>query len=165
MSLPLPDLRFFKPQEFVRPADANGQPEAWSARMQPRLLVLLDTFRFMWGKAVDVSPAPGALGRYWGQSDSQHNIAKWGEVRAVDVMTEGLKTADDFQRAIDLARSIGFTGVGIYPDWSPSPGLHLDVRVDREPGDPALWGALSIAGKQHYFGVAHVLAAVSEGGN
>lgn len=34
-----------------------------------------------------------------------------------------------FEQAI-LARLSGFKGVGIYPNWKPSSGLHLDLRDD-----------------------------------
>jgi hypothetical protein len=32
-----------------------------------------------------------------------------------------------FEQAI-VARLSGFAGVGIYPDWNPKAGLHLDIR-------------------------------------
>ncbi len=45
---------------------------------------------------------------------------------------------------------IGFTGIGVYPHWDPYPGIHGDVRVDRAPGTPAVWGMLNNdRGKQY----------------
>ncbi len=32
-----------------------------------------------------------------------------------------------FEQAI-LSRLSGFTGIGIYPNWTPAPGLHQDLR-------------------------------------
>ena len=51
-------------------------------------------------------------------------------MRAIDIMIPGITqmnytTARDL---IGLAQRVGFGGVGIYPDWHPLPGMHLDVR-------------------------------------
>jgi hypothetical protein len=32
-----------------------------------------------------------------------------------------------FEQAI-IARLVGFKGIGVYPDWKPKGGLHLDLR-------------------------------------
>jgi len=108
-----------------------------------RLLVLLDTFRAMLGQPVVISPAPGAVGRRDGPTGgSQHNIDRWGEVRAVDILLPEIKTVAEATNMARLAVAVGFTGVGFYPDWNPRAGLHLDVRRDKYPGDPALWGGV-----------------------
>lgn len=125
------DLRNWNPSEF----------REWWPDMSVRLLVLLDVFRYQWGRPCQVSPAPGALGRNQGRdARSQHNVDRWGEVRAADIMPAGLHTREDARRAIDCAITAGFTGIGIYPYWEPTPGLHLDVRTCECPGQPATWG-------------------------
>lgn len=127
------DLRYFAPDEFRN----------WWGQMSPRLLVLLDVLRYSWGQPIIVSPAEGALGRH-DAGESQHNIDQWGEVRAADVMPDGIGRASQVRQCVEDARVLGFTGIGVYPHWSPSPGLHLDVRESRDLGDPATWGALSV---------------------
>jgi len=132
----IPHLYYFKPYEF-------GD---WLDHMDPRLLVLLDVFRHRWDKSLVImmnGRIDGRLGRHKGEDhDSQHNIDRWGEVRAADCFVSGLNTRADSARAFLLAKEIGFTGIGIYPDWMPSPGMHFDTRRDRRPGDPAHWGAV-----------------------
>jgi len=69
-------LYYFKEDEFIR-GDIN-----WYSRISPSLLVKLDVLRHIWGSPIIISPSPQAIGRYEGTS--QHNINKWGEVRAVE---------------------------------------------------------------------------------
>lgn len=147
------ELRYFMSREF------QGHWE----RINVDLLVGLDEFRHQWGAPVRVSPAPGAIARFDGAGGtSQHNVDRWGETRAVDVMPYGITSRIDFLRAVDIARGVGFTGIGVYPDWKPLPGLHLDWRDDRTAGDPAMWGAYRPAdgGPQRYVSVA---AALNQG--
>lgn len=139
----LPELVYFKPSEF-------GD---WHGVMSPRLLVLLDTFRHKWGASVKISPVDGALGRHMGkEAQSLHNVDVYGEVRAADIFPYGMDSKEDMERAIKLAKDLGFTGIGVYPAWRPSPGLHLDVRTDKRPGHPAMWGAIrsGVSGTQEY---------------
>lgn len=109
--------------------------------MHPRLVTLLDLFRYRWGRAVIISPADGALGRR-DDSSSRHNIERWGRVEAADVMPTGMDHAYQAREAVEVARRCAITGIGVYPHWSPRPGLHLDVRDAAKPGDPAAWGAI-----------------------
>ena len=112
------DLKYFSRSEFG----------VWWPLMSQDLLLKLDKFREKWGKPVRVSPHPDAIGREGEGSNSMHNVLKWGEVRAVDVFPEGLDTIGDRQRALEIARSVGLTGIGLYTDTSPSNMMHLDNR-------------------------------------
>ncbi|MCP5136049.1 MAG: hypothetical protein H6981_04540 [Gammaproteobacteria bacterium] len=121
-------LRHFSPAEFG---------EDWP-RMSVALLARLDLFRERLGSPVIISPAPGALGRQLGASDtSQHNIDRWGEVRAADVMLPrtDLRDRATGEAVVQIARGL-FGGVGLYLDWQPHNGLHLDVRGYRRSGLP-----------------------------
>lgn len=134
------NLKHFKPEEF----------RGWFDRMNPALLHQLDEFREQLGAPVIISPAHGAIGRHQGETGkSQHNIDRYGEVRAIDVMPQ----TDDMRHAFNVAMRVGFHGIGVYPDWRPHWGLHLDMRKDRPPQNPALWSGLMVAGKQKYFGI------------
>ena len=134
-------IRNFQPSEF----------REWAGLMSRDLLVRLDRFRDYLGVAVIVSPDPGAIGRRLGPDDtSQHNVDRYGEVRAVDVVFGADVTG---QQIYDAARRAGFTGIGIYPDaWRIR--AHLDVRQDRTAANPATWAY--IAGE--FTGIGEVLA-------
>jgi hypothetical protein len=131
-----PKLKYFSISEFG----------IWWPLMSRDLLLKLDLFREKWGAPVDITSAEGGIGRE-DESGSQHNVLKWGEVRAVDILPQGMNTSEDRQRAVTIARQVGFTGIGVYPDWKPSAGLHLDVRQ----GKFASWSAFKVAGVQRYF--------------
>lgn len=108
---------YFKPSEF----------SGWYDQLDEQLKASLDEFRRLHGRPVYVSRANGAVGRE-DESRSQHNVARWGSVRAVDVFPRGVYTAEDAQQIYDLAVDAGFTGIGIYPQWNGGIGFHLDVR-------------------------------------
>lgn len=134
-------------------------------------LLRLDRFRELLGYPVMISPAPGAIGRPTIGSDGQaeegdaekswHNYLLHGEIYATDVMPlpPGGATATERRRWVAAARQAGFTGIGVYPDWKPRPGLHLDSRTDRTPDNPATWaGVRNAAGRQVYVGIEQGLA-------
>ena len=55
----------------------------------------------------------------------------------------GIVTSAERQRAYEVAKKVGFTGIGLYTDTRPSNMVHLDVRADRRPGDPAKWSRVA----------------------
>lgn len=137
---------------------SHDEFRSWASDMSPRLLVLLDLFRHRWGQPVMVSPHQDALGRRgMGDSLSDHNYDRWGEVRGIDVMPLRMSTPEAMQRAVKLATGLGFTSIGLYPHWRPRPGLHLGVRHSNRPGFPATWGAVRKDGRQTYVSLAEAL--------
>lgn len=119
------NLNYFKPQEFIR----NGTE--WFPLMDASLLVRLDVLRSFWGSAIHISANPHAVGRR-DNSQSYHNVEKWGKVMAVDVFPT--KNIPDNFRI--LAVQCGFTGVGYYPQWKMNDnigGFHLDIGEERRP--------------------------------
>jgi len=147
VELAKPRLRYFSRSEFG----------LWWPLMSSDLLKKLDLFREKWGHAVEVSNSPGAIGRE-GENNSQHNPSIWGEVRAVDVFPkingQYITALADRQRAYQIAREVGFTGIGIYTDTKPGNMLHLDVRADRKESNPAQWSRVD----QNYRAIADVIA-------
>ncbi|WP_444884863.1 hypothetical protein [Microbulbifer sp. PSTR4-B] len=131
----------------------------WYPLMSADLLQRLDRFRTEWGGRVIVSKAEGGIGRE-DDSNSQHNVTRWGEVLAIDVFPQVqdvqgnwhyLNSPEQLERAYQVARSVGFTGIGLYTDTQPGHMVHLDVR----PGDHiATWSR--IAGE--YRGISEALA-------
>lgn len=150
-------LHYFTPAEFIR----DGVQ--WYPVMDQRLLVAVDILRHQWGQPIDISPAAGALGRHLGQtSKSQHNVDVHGTVRAMDVMPRGMDDVHAVNDFLHLAEQCAFGGIGIYPDWQPRPGVHLDVRHDAVPGYPARWGALDDPfGVQQYVSMNEALEAMA----
>jgi hypothetical protein len=112
-----PKLKYFTPAEF-------GPLYTF---INNDLLVKLDQFRELWGRPVVVSPVDGGVGRH-DDSKSQHNINLFGETRAIDVFPSGMNDIGERQRALRLAKQVGFTGIGLYTDTRPSNMLHVDVR-------------------------------------
>lgn len=152
------NLYHFKPEEFLR----GGHD--WFRLMDTRLLVLLDVFRYRWGRKVSISPHAAALGRLLDVAEkSDHNWNRHGAVLAADVMPEGMADQASAERALELATELGFTSIGIYPDWQPAPGLHLGARRECRPGAPALWGAIRSGGRQVYTDVATALRTLPPG--
>jgi len=128
-------LEYFSISEF------NIANRDWFTRMSPTWLAKIDLLRWWWGKPIAISPVKGALGRD-GDGTSQHYWEQFDEVRAGDVLPSGIVTQSDARDFFELAEEAGFTGIGVYPDWAPSPGFHLDVREDCEMGSPATWGGV-----------------------
>lgn len=145
-----PVLRYFTPQEFG---------PYWPL-MNESLLLAIDEFRHRLGYPVGISPAAGAIGRpeigaavvnqEEKNSGSWHNWFTHGQVYAIDLMPRppGGATVAERNRWDTIAREIGFHGIGIYPDWKPRAGIHLDMRTDRTKDNPARWAGVLINGKQ-----------------
>lgn len=146
-----PDLKHFSASEFG----------LWWPLMNAELLTKLDAFREAWGAPVRISPASGGIGRHQGsEGNSQHNVDKWGEVRAVDVFPlvevrpgeyRYMNSQADRQRAFNTAKQVGFTGIGLYTDTKPGDMLHVDTR--ESGGRVATWSR--VAG--NYRGISEVL--------
>jgi len=155
-------LQYFNQDEFITPR-GDDPHYSWWPKMSPELLVKLDILRHQWGAPIRLSRVDGGIGRE-GQSagTSQHSVTRWGEVRAVDCFPERVVDAYDARVFIDLATMCGFTGIGVYPHWNGGLGFHLDVRADRDVGDPALWGAVSSpVGGQAYVPLSDALEAIA----
>lgn len=119
-------LKHFKPEEF-------GVSLPFLA---VDLLKKVDLFREYLGFPVTVSGAEGA-GIRFGDGEGQHYLG-----RALDVILDSRANIRD---AIEAAKKAGFTGIGIYPDSGGIVGrwrMHLDIRADRTPTDPATWAAV-----------------------
>lgn len=144
-------LYYFKASEF-------GD---WWGLMDYGLLFRLDVLRQQWGHPIYISQAVGALGRE-DDSESQHNVSRWGVVRAADIYPEGLADKSDAERFVLAATDVGFTGIGCYPQWSGGVGFHVDVRPGREPNYPTTWGGvLNKEGKQVYVSLNEAMELMS----
>ena len=115
-------LQWFESKEFIDQVTKID----WSNRMCPRLLVLLDAIRSAWHAKIKVSNGANAIGRTTGSSD--HNWKLHGQVRGIDVVPEACRTRYDAERFIHFAKLLGFTSIGIYPQWRQGCGFHLGTR-------------------------------------
>lgn len=131
----------------------------WSDDISPKTLFKLDAFRCHTGQPYLPSRHNRALGRHDGpDDDSTHNIDKWGKVLAVDGFATGMTRPAIARSYVELATHLGFTGIGVYPQWQQGPGLHLDTRPDHQPGHPAVWGMVNGAnGGQIQVSLEHAL--------
>lgn len=139
-------MKYFKKSDF----------RGWYDKMDPELLEVMERFAESVGKKMFISPANGAIGRRLSPPNkSFHNVSHWGMVKAIDIMIEGLETGDDYRRVFEAAKEAGALGIGVYPDWRPVSGVHLDMgeRKGRGPGNPAKWSAFRVNGRQKYFAV------------
>lgn len=137
------NLKYFNKSEFRSWDHKKKVWVNWYPHISPEALNKVDLFRAKWGAPVQISKALGGLGRHLGPYDeSQHNIDKWDEVRALDFFPQGLNSMNA-KRAYDIAVEVGFTGIGIYNDTSPGWMIHGDVRADHLPGDPAKWSRVN----------------------
>ena len=119
----------------------------WWPEMSPRLLTMLDVLRYRLGSPISISKAKGSIGRQ-DDTDSGHNVSKWDEVLAVDCFVSGVCGREQVWAVVEEATNLGFTGVGIYPEWSNNKGekqcgFHFDVRPTRKMGNPATWGYMN----------------------
>ena len=125
------EMKYFKPAEFF----------GWFEKINETLLTSLDYVRERADKTfpgfkIKISPAPGGVGRESSNSNSRHNITKWGEVQALDVMpyiltSEGERPLNRLEACVFAGLLFSeFTGVGIYPFWRPMPGFHIDIRPE-----------------------------------
>ena len=135
------ELRYFEPREFVR-----GGVE-WYDRVKVATLEALDVLRHYHGRPIHVSPHPRAVGRPGSGSTDHDPDEHGGEVAGVDVFPEGVETPGQMREFIELAISVGFTALGVYPHWENSDGetqagVHLAVRDGRTQDDPARWGMI-----------------------
>lgn len=135
----------FQASEFPRPD-----------RMSHEILAAVDALREAAGVPFTVSPAPGATVRLSGNPASRHYaVGRLSD--AVDVL---VPPGVSLRELVDLARiavpAIG--GIGVYPHWQPSHGLHLDARPRKPSGDLYTWGGVLVDGAQRYVSLETALA-------
>ncbi len=136
-------VRWFRPEEFGPHLDS----------MDPRVIYAADQLREALGAPLRVSPAPGATARFNGNSQSRH-YAVGRKSDAVDLLVPRSMPLESVYRAALTVPSIG--GIGLYPDWSPTHGVHIDCRPRKPGGRVATWGGVMVAGSQQYVTVSEV---------
>lgn len=126
--------------------------------LSDELKIKLDFLRELCECEIKLSNSSGGFARRMGESWSQHNVTRWGELRAVDGYIPDDMTYAEFY---DQCRAAQFTGIGLYHGWpSGERGFHVDVRDGREPVAPARWGAEWIdegEGKNRYIGLVEFM--------
>lgn len=138
----------------------------WADDMSARLVTMLDVLRFMCGHSIELSLSEYALGRELKRDDlSAHNVNRWGEVLAADCFVTGVHYREQAEHIVDLARKIGFTGIGAYSDTKNNYGkeqvmFHFDVRPTEDMGSPATWGRV----KGKYTSLIAALQSLPAGG-
>ncbi len=97
---------------------------------------------------IRISPAPGAVARASGSKTTMHYAEPESGIlsEAIDIMPIDVDLETAYQAAMQDP-AIG--AVGVYPDWLPLPGLHVDLRP-RIGSRIAQWSGLKVDGKQVY---------------
>jgi hypothetical protein len=117
------------------PKDFNKFDRFLSQELLNKLDIFAEKFS-KYGK-LRVSPVDGAIIRI-DDSDSQHNIKKTGKTFAIDLipmfytnvsnhLLRGIQRKE-FKMLFELMKNSGFAGIGMYPEWIPFRGVHVDVR-------------------------------------
>ena len=136
-------VRHFKPSEFIHPID--GDMLQW---LSPSIVYGLDDVREVLGGRIRISPASGSMARFDGNPNSQHFTSNDRQCRAIDVMPIDNTIVELYEAA---KRVPAIKGIGLYPDWKPRPGVHLDTR---ETTSLASWmGYKGDDNKQKYAGL------------
>lgn len=123
-------LKYFKATEF----------RDWAEWMDHTFLRTLDKYRHELQMPIMISPHRDSLGRKAGKPTSEHYFDGSRYLRVADVMphTRGRSfDREEMAYAVELAKTM-FSGVGLYPYWSPYAGLHLDLR----PGKQKTWAMI-----------------------
>jgi len=120
--------------------------------LDARIIFVLDALRERIGRLM-ISPAKGAITRI--APGSQHDISNGRLSVAIDVMPLDVSLSEFYE----VARSMPEIGaIGLYPDWLPYPGAHIDLRKRKANGTLATWsGIKNAAGKQVYGGINEAL--------
>jgi hypothetical protein len=116
-------VKYFRRYEFQDPLHG---PESGDL-IDDRLVVMLDRLRHEAGWPIIIHWAVGGAvdvdGTY-GHADHSFHLASMG-CKAVDFH---FQTDAPFRYQYYLVSKVGFAGVGIYPDWKPCAGFHVDLR-------------------------------------
>lgn len=131
-------VRHFLPEEF------RGELSA----IDGRLIYAVDELRARLGAALIVSPARGSMTRFGDAARTSMHYANpaagiYGQ--AVDLMSPEATLREVYEAAAAV-REIG--GIGIYPNWRPWPGVHVDIRARGTGGRLATW--MGIGTPQRY---------------
>ncbi len=141
----------FAESEFTD--EINGNRQSALPFMDSRIPIMLQKLRNRIGR-IRISPAPGAIVRF--RPGSRHDITGGRLSDAIDVMPLDATLAELYAAAQELPE-VG--GVGLYPDWEPMPGAHIDLRPRKADGSLYTWSGFKLAdGRQVYRGIDEALA-------
>lgn len=97
--------------------------------VHPVMVEALDELRRELGAPITVSPNPNALVSLDGHHEdkSWHYIIPGRNTRgmAADIMVDKARLFEAWMAAQQV---VYFGGIGLYPFWTPKPGLHVDMR-------------------------------------
>lgn len=80
-----------------------------------------------------------------------HDVTGGKLSKAIDIMPID-SSLEELYQAVKTIPEIG--GVGVYPDWLPYPGAHIDLRARKPGGGLATWSGIKLAdGSQVYRGI------------
>jgi len=140
-------LKFYKPDDMLAPTPGGRQVDARAATMADALGQQFFEATGIRVPINDTTPGPGSAGKRRGASDPEDNPhvenSQHLHGRAFDFQVQNLSEAQKAQ-FLQIARSVGFSGVGFYEGKSGH--LHLDTGKARSWGAMPKWagGAMAV---------------------
>lgn len=116
--------------------------------LDKEVVYVLQALRDIIGR-IKISPVLGAIARTDKAAIHSMHYAGDGRLsRAVDIMPMDVTLKQAYEAA-KMINKIG--GIGVYPDWKPRAGLHIDLRKRKVNYQVAQWsGVKNEAGLQVY---------------
>lgn len=132
-------VKYFQESEFF------GQ----TLYVDAEVVFALDKLREKVGRLMISPVGPDAIVRR--KPGTWHDITGGKLSKAIDIMPLDASLSQLYFSAQSIPE-IG--GIGLYPDWKPHPGAHIDLRVRKPGGGLAEWsGVIADNGVQVYRGV------------
>lgn len=138
-------LKFYKPQDMLAPTEGGRQVDARAAVMADQLGQQFYDATGIRVPINDVNDSPGTSGKRRGASDPNDNPhvgnSQHLHGKAFDFQIQKL-TPDQKRQFLQIARNVGFSGVGFYEGKSGH--LHLDTGNARTWGGLPQWAGASL---------------------
>lgn len=125
-------IRHFKKEEFLR--YYSKEYHSVLHLFDAQLVYAVDNLREVVGEILLISPVKGAISRIKEKYKYSRHYAVNRLSDALDLMVP----SGDLRKIYDTnIPEIG--GIGVYPDWKPYPGIHIDLRPRKTDGSRAEW--------------------------
>jgi uncharacterized protein YcbK (DUF882 family) len=125
------EMNFHNVAHFSK-SEFHGESEF----VDSRVIYALDELRKQLGKPIIISPVKGSVARFDDGSKTSQHYAVGRKSTAVDVLFPESSLHDVFVTASTIT-VIG--GIGLYPDWNPHHGAHIDTRQRKPNGGVYNW--------------------------
>ena len=130
-------IRHFEAKEFIGQINEHAPRESQLDRLDSRVVFAADQLRERLGTKLLVSPVAGAITRDYEPGSRHQAVGRLSD--ALDCFVPGSSLTEVYEAALRISL-IG--GVGLYPDWLPYHGIHIDTRPRSDADRCATWMAV-----------------------